>query len=86
MIESVMFTVMHYKDKPNAALIGTLLVATLNCLVVLPHGILPMVIGHLLIDGVAFGMAPTMHKWIRQDRMKKLNMEEGCQTTASTRI
>lgn len=54
-IAATAFTLIHYCCKPNSTLPGTFTLTFANIIVVLPHGILPMVVGHLLLDAVAFG-------------------------------
>ena len=62
---------MHYQDKPNSALVGTFLFTAANAFIVLPHGILPMVLGHYILDAAAFGMAPVLKKWVEKDQGKE---------------
>lgn len=48
-----LFTLAHYRIKPGSSLPGTFVLSFLNVMIVLPHGILPMVLAHLILDGVA---------------------------------
>jgi hypothetical protein len=72
---AALFALMHYHDKPNSALTGTFLFTMANVLIVLPHGILPMVLGHYILDATAFGMAPVLKKWVEADQGKKENAQ-----------
>jgi len=72
---SAIFALMHYQDKPNSALVGTFLFTAANVLIVLPHGILPMVLGHFILDATAFGMAPVLRRWVEVDQGKKENAQ-----------
>lgn len=69
-VAAAIFTLMHYQDKPNYTLVGTFLFITTNVLIVLPHGILPMVIGHIILDATAFSMTPILKKWVSADQEK----------------
>ena len=62
------FTLLHYRDKPNSDLPATFLLSVANVLIVLPHGILPMVIGHYLLDATVIGMSPVLKKWVESDQ------------------
>jgi hypothetical protein len=72
---AALFALMHYRDKPNFALAGTFLITAANVLIVLPHGILPMVFGHCILDATAFGMVPVLRKWVGTDQRKKGNAQ-----------
>ena len=48
-----------------------------NVLIVLPHGIVPMVIGHYIVDVAAFSMAPVLKKWVESGQEKKEDSEAG---------
>lgn len=72
---SAIFTLMHYRDKPNTALVGTFLFTATNVLIVLPHGILPMILGHYVLDATAYSMAPLLKKWLEADQRKMENAQ-----------
>jgi hypothetical protein len=72
---AAIFTLMHYRDKPNSALAGTFIFTVANVLIVLPHGILPMVLGHSILDATAFGMAPVLKKWVETAQGKTENAQ-----------
>ena len=72
---AAIFTLMHYRDKPNSALAGTFIFTVANVFIVLPHGILPMVLGHFILDVTAFGMAPVLKKWVEADQRKTENAQ-----------
>ena len=65
------FTLMHFREKPISALPPTFLFCVANVLIVLPHGILPMVIGHALLDAIAFSIIPKLKRKIDAEEKKK---------------
>ena len=72
---SAIFALMHYRDKPNTTLVGIFLFTAANVLIVLPHGILPMVLGHFILDTIAISIAPMLKKWVETDQGKKENAQ-----------
>lgn len=53
---AAIFALVHYRIKPNSALPGTFMIGFTNSMIVLPHGIMPMVLSHLILDAVAIAL------------------------------
>ncbi len=58
LIASSLFAFAHLSCKPWFACLGNLAISCVLCLVVLPHGILPMIIGHVITDLAIFAILP----------------------------
>jgi hypothetical protein len=54
-----------------SALADIFLFSAVNAWIVLPHGILPMVFGHFILDASAFMVVPTLKKWVEEDQKEK---------------
>jgi len=71
-VASAFFSAMHYRDKPLSALAGIFLFSAVNVWIVLPHGILPMVLGHFILDASAFMVMSALIKRVKDDQPKKV--------------
>jgi hypothetical protein len=53
-VSSALFALAHAGYKSKSAMFGTFLIAFVVCLAILPNGIIPVIIGHFLVDITVF--------------------------------
>jgi hypothetical protein len=61
-IAAILFGFAHVTSKPIFACVITSIIAFLSILIVLPHGILPLCVGHIILDISIFSILPTVLK------------------------
>jgi len=76
LVASALFAAAHLACKPLFACVGTFAISYFICLFALPHGIMPVVAGHLILDLSVFAMMPFLQKKLNKEKVKLAQHEE----------